>query len=171
MHPSKLIAQAIGINSTNPGFGTIQNLRPSQFLTTIINFFLGLAGVISFIFLLWGGIQWVMSGGDKEALDKSRKKISAALIGLSLVFSAYALIFIIRVLFGVSLIQFDIRTIGTAGGGGGGNPLCVPCSGPGYCGVTGNVYSYNGNCRTCLANGWGSPFPGTCDTSVCTTCP
>jgi hypothetical protein len=74
---------------------------------------LGIAGVISFIFLLWGGLQWIMAGGDKEGTEKARKKITAALIGLAIVFSAYALLYILRALFNIDLIQVNLQQIGT----------------------------------------------------------
>jgi hypothetical protein len=93
-------------------FQTLSNFTPSMFLSTLINIMLGAAGVVSFIVLLWGGLQWILAGGDKEGTEKARKKITAALIGLAIVFSAYALIYILRVLFGVDVIQVNLVQIG-----------------------------------------------------------
>jgi hypothetical protein len=97
--------------STN--FQPLATYTPSMFLRTLLNVMLGVAGVASFIFLLWGGLQWIMAGGDKEGTEKARKKITAALIGLAIVFSAYALLFILRTLFNIDLIQVNLQTIGT----------------------------------------------------------
>jgi len=47
----------------------------------------------------------------QQGTEKARKKITAALIGLAIVFSAYALLYILRVLFNIDLIQIDIRQI------------------------------------------------------------
>ncbi len=94
-------------------FDTLKNYTPSDFLRTILNLMLGIAGVASFIILLWGGLQWILAGGDKEGTEKARKKITAALIGLAIVFSAYALLYILRVLFNVNLIEFNLATIGS----------------------------------------------------------
>jgi hypothetical protein len=55
-----------------------------------------------------------MAGGDKDGLDKARKKISQALIGLAIVFSSYALLRIITILFfgqGTSSINLVINQI------------------------------------------------------------
>ncbi len=89
------------------------DITPSSYVTTAINLLLGAAGVGSFIFLLWGGVQWITAGSDKDAVEKARKKIINALIGLAVVFSAYAILFILRVLFNVDLIGFNIGPLGT----------------------------------------------------------
>jgi cytochrome bd-type quinol oxidase subunit 2 len=94
-------------------FGALLGYTPSMFLRTLINVLMGVSGVVSFIFLLWGGLQWILAGGDKEGTEKARKKITSALIGLAIVFSAYALLYILRALFNVNLIQFELRQIGT----------------------------------------------------------
>ena len=112
------LAPIVGGDSANianvaPEFGTLSNFTPSMFVSTLINIMLGAAGVVSFIVLLWGGLQWILAGGDKEGTEKARKRITAALIGLAIVFSAYALMYILRVLFGVDLIQVNLSQIGT----------------------------------------------------------
>lgn len=93
------------------GGDTIKNLRPSGYVSTAINLMLGSAGIIAFFFLLWGGLQWILAGGDKEGTEKARKRITSALIGLAIVFSAYALIFIIQALFGIDVLQLQLKAI------------------------------------------------------------
>jgi hypothetical protein len=51
------------------------------------------------------------AGGDKEATQKATKRISTALIGLTILFSVFAIIFVIESLFGISLTKFKIPTI------------------------------------------------------------
>lgn len=115
-NPRGVFAQAglndsVGVASNDPRFAGLNNIRPSNFVSAAINFMLGAAGVIAFIFLLWGGLQWILAGGDKEGTEKARKKITSALIGLAIVFSAYALLFIIRALFGIDLIAVNLSRI------------------------------------------------------------
>lgn len=122
-HPANVLAQVelqsidggdqASIANISEDFAPLTAFTPSDMLRTILNIMLGVAGVISFVVLLWGGLQWILAGGDKEGTEKARKKITAALIGLAIVFSAYALLYIIRVLFGVDLIQVNLQTIGT----------------------------------------------------------
>jgi len=100
------------VNITPPTeFAGLNNIRPSGVISMIINILLGGAGVIAFIFLLWGGLQWILAGGDKEGTEKARKRITSALIGLAIVFSAYALLYILRALFNIDLIRFNITGI------------------------------------------------------------
>lgn len=91
---------------TGEGVGILQ-----LFLTNFIIIALGAAGIVAFLMLLIGGIQWVTSGGDKEAVDKARKRITNALIGLAITFSIFAIIFIVETLFGVSITEFTIPVI------------------------------------------------------------
>lgn len=112
--PVKVFAQlndSVGIGASDPQFSNLQNLRPSNFVSAAINLLLGIAGVVAFVFLLWGGLQWILAGGDKEGTEKARKKITSALIGLAIVFSAYALLFIIRALFGIDLVAVNLGRI------------------------------------------------------------
>ncbi len=103
----------IGIEqNVDPDFTTIRSLTPSMILTTLLNLLLQLAGVFSFIFLLIGGIQWILAGGDKDAIEKARRKVVQALIGLVIVFSAYSFLFALRTLFNINLIQFNLGHIG-----------------------------------------------------------
>lgn len=102
----------INLKVTNSDFSAITNLKPSGFVTAAINLILIASAIIAFFFLLIGGVQWIFAGGDKEGTEKARKRITASLVGLAIVFSAYALVFIIQALFGVNILSFDLKQIG-----------------------------------------------------------
>lgn len=59
------------------------------------------AAVITFAFLIWGGLQWIMSGGDKSKYEEARGRITAALIGLAIVALAWLLIKLVSYFFGL----------------------------------------------------------------------
>lgn len=65
-------------------------------LATILTFFIRLffivAGLAALAFGLWGAIDWVVSSGEQEKLDKARQKIIAALVGVILVVVVLAVI-------------------------------------------------------------------------------
>ncbi len=103
----------VNITTTNPNLTPLTTLTPGMYSLAAINILFGLAGVLGFIFLLWGGIQWITAGGDKDAVEKGRRKIVQALIGLAAVFSAYAITYIIRVLFQVNIIQLTLQGLGS----------------------------------------------------------
>lgn len=74
-------------------------------LEAILNSLAGLAiiaaVVICFFFLLYGGIKWITSAGDKEALMKAQKTVTAALVGLVITFSVWAIIRLVKFFFGI----------------------------------------------------------------------
>jgi len=78
---------------------------------TVITIILSLAAVVAFIFLLMGGLQWVLSGGDKEGTEKARKRITASLVGLAIIFSAFAIIYVVQNVFGISITNVAVPTI------------------------------------------------------------
>jgi hypothetical protein len=70
------------------------------------------AGALIFFFMfIWGGIQWISSGGDKQGLESARGRITNAIIGLVILFAALAIIKFIESFFGVSILTLDIRPL------------------------------------------------------------
>lgn len=66
------------------GDNPVQGL--GKFIGFGINMFILLAGMFLLIYLLWGALDWISSGGEKEKLVKAQHKITNALIGMILVF-------------------------------------------------------------------------------------
>jgi threonine/homoserine/homoserine lactone efflux protein len=109
--PSVLAQDTINLVDSSSQYNYIFSLRPGAFVRTAINLTLGVAGVVGFLYLLWGGLQLITAGGDKDGIEKGRRKITFALIGLAATFSVYALMYVIQVLFGINLINFTINRI------------------------------------------------------------
>jgi len=74
-------------------------------ISTAIKFILIVAALIAFIFLVIGGIRWIVSGGDKEATTKAQSTITAALIGLVIVFAAWAIIRLLETFFAIEILS------------------------------------------------------------------
>ena len=72
-------------------------------ITKIITIAFVIATILALAFLIFGGIRWIISGGEKEKVEEARKAIVAALVGLVLVFLSY---FILRLVFTVIGIEF-----------------------------------------------------------------
>lgn len=66
------------------------------------------AALLVFAYLIWGGIQWITSGGDKGKTQEARDRITAALVGLAVVASAWAVMLIIQYFFGISILDDNI---------------------------------------------------------------
>jgi TRAP-type C4-dicarboxylate transport system permease small subunit len=67
------------------------------------------AALLVFAYLIWGGIQWITSGGDKGKTQEARDRITAALVGLAVVASAWAVMLIIQYFFGISVLDSNIQ--------------------------------------------------------------
>ena len=59
--------------------------------------------LVFFFMLVLGGLKWVMSGGDQKAVEAARSQITNALIGLAIVFAAWAIMQLINIVFGVNI--------------------------------------------------------------------
>lgn len=116
---SGILAPAAFAQSATPDLtgGTInipqpENLRIinlGKLIGSLLSLFLFLAGLIAFVYLLWGGFQWITSGGDKANIESARNKIQAALLGLLLVFAAYALFKLVANFLGVpDIFNFNL---------------------------------------------------------------
>lgn len=57
------------------------------------------------IFLIWGGIDWMMSEGDQEKLKNAKNKITHALFGMGLLAASFAIIKILDVVFGIDVLN------------------------------------------------------------------
>lgn len=68
-----------------------------------------IAALLVFMYLIWGGIQWITSGGDKAKTQEARDRITAALVGLAVVAAAWAVMLIIQYFFGISVLDENIQ--------------------------------------------------------------
>ncbi len=60
-------------------------------ITNIINIALGFLGIISVGFILYAGFQWMTAGGNADRVDKAKKILIRAVIGLVIILSAFAI--------------------------------------------------------------------------------
>jgi cytochrome bd-type quinol oxidase subunit 2 len=97
------------------GFDTLSNLSIGGVIQTFITIALIVAGIVFLFMLILGGIRWIMSGGDKAQTETARNQITAALIGLVVVFAAYAIATLVANIFGVDILDFEVPTIPGAG--------------------------------------------------------
>ena len=79
-----------------------------------------IAGLITFVYLVWGGIEWLTSGGDKEKYESARGRITAAVIGLVIVIAAWAVMSLIGNFLGINWSNMTIKSWRDFSGGTGG---------------------------------------------------
>lgn len=100
------------------GSGTIE--KPTGFadnvgslLNAVLSFVMVVAALLVLMYLIWGGIEWITSGGDKGKTESARNKITAAVIGLIVLAAAYAIFMLVIRFLGFSDMNelFTVRTI------------------------------------------------------------
>jgi cytochrome bd-type quinol oxidase subunit 2 len=93
----------------------IKDMAGSDYVALIVKnlltLFLIVTGVVALFMLVIGGIRWILSAGDKAQLEGARSQVTQALIGLVIVFSAFAIIKLIGSFFGIELLTFDLNPL------------------------------------------------------------
>lgn len=87
-------------NATGIGVSGLCNVTLGGVVITALNTVIFVAFVAALIFLIIGGIKWIMSGGDKEGANKAKETVTSALIGLAVVLGSWVLINVILKFFG-----------------------------------------------------------------------
>lgn len=97
-----LFAQKITINGQVIE-GPLKNINTLADLINIITQFIyPFSGILLFIYLAWGGYDYLLSGGNPEKVKAGQGKITSAFIGFTLLFLTYILVQIITRIFGLS---------------------------------------------------------------------
>ena len=105
----------------NPAPGILVGTRTFEvLLKDIINIALYFAGGIAVLFLIIGGFRYVTSLGNEEAMEKAKKTITSAVLGIIIIVMAFALVAIINTLLtkGTEGQAPNTTGMGTTGAGG-----------------------------------------------------
>ena len=71
--------------------GLPANVSLTRMIANIIEVALSFVGVILIILIIYAGFLWMTSAGNQEKISKARKIMVAAVVGVVIVFSAYAI--------------------------------------------------------------------------------
>src|SRR3990167_2909547 len=98
-------------------YGEGAGLSTQDVRVTVVNIIrvsLGVLGTIFLVFIVYGGVTWMTAGGSAEQVEKAKKIITNATIGLVVIFLAFA------------IASFVLRKLEEVAGGGlpgGGGPV------------------------------------------------
>lgn len=106
-----LAADTIELRPKTGEFKDLGNLELPQIISTLIKLTLVVAAVVFFFILVIGGIQWIASGGDKAQTEAARNRITAALVGLVIVFAAWAIIALINTFFNIDIFSLTLPSV------------------------------------------------------------
>lgn len=120
------------IESKIASFPFTQNNGLGIFISNLLGLLIGIAAVLLLVFLVWGGIEWILSGGEKAGVENARNKITNALIGLVIVVAAWAIFSLLKTFLGLPN-NVQVGGGGGPGGGGGGTGGKSVCGGTVNC--------------------------------------
>jgi len=72
------------------GISSEKNLE--QLIVGVTNFILSFVAAIAILMLIYGGYLWIVDRGDGSLVEKSKKIIAGAVIGIMIVISAYTIV-------------------------------------------------------------------------------
>lgn len=107
-----LLAQdKIDFQNVGGDFKGLTSLTVPSLVSGLIRLTLVVAAIVFFFILVIGGIRWIASGGDKAQTEAARGQITAALVGLVIVFAAWAIVQLIQVFFGINIFQLSLPSV------------------------------------------------------------
>lgn len=105
LQPAAVYAQCPADGATAPSGGVTGGVNCAQgtdqpgnlfgsggIFTTIVNILLFIIGAIAVIMLVYGGIRYVLSGGDASAVTAAKNTILYAIVGIIVAVLAYAIV-------------------------------------------------------------------------------
>ena len=83
---------------------SLSNLTVGGIVSGAISLILIIVALVFFFILVIGGLKWITSGGDEKKVATARAQITNALIGLVIVFAAWAIMKLIGTVFGIDIV-------------------------------------------------------------------
>ncbi len=106
---------AMSICPSGSQFTSLCNLKPDKLgnvVGAVVQVLLVIAVVTCLFFLIWGGIRWITSGGDKGSVQAARSTIIAAIVGLVIAMLAFFILNIVLIFMtGKGLTTLSIPTL------------------------------------------------------------
>jgi len=91
-----------------PGYGKVDTpenipsgVQSQSLVTAALSIALIIGIIMSLFYLIYGGIFWLQSGGDKTKLDKARRTIIYAVVGLIVMSLALLIVNVILAALGI----------------------------------------------------------------------
>lgn len=81
------------------------NTDLGDFVSRVFSAIIIVGGIATFIYMVYGGLQWIMAGGEKDKVKDAREKITQAVIGLAILASAWAIYKLIDYFFGIGIVE------------------------------------------------------------------
>jgi NADH:ubiquinone oxidoreductase subunit 5 (subunit L)/multisubunit Na+/H+ antiporter MnhA subunit len=101
----KIGEQEIEAPSGIPVGGLGEGEAGAKLIQNGLSWLLVTAVILALIFLIWGGIKWITSEGDKTKVTNARKTIIYSLVGMIIAFLSFVIVSLIsNNFFGIELL-------------------------------------------------------------------
>ncbi len=111
--PEVFAQSVVNLQPQEGQFQGLGTLTIAGIISAAIKLTLVVAALVFFFMLVVGGIKWILSGGDKAQTEAARNQITAALVGLVIVFAAWAIVQLVQAFFGINILSLTIPTAKT----------------------------------------------------------
>ena len=78
----------------------------AEWFSRILGAILVIGVLLVLIYLLWGAISWISSGGDTAKVQKARDQMTQAVIGLIVLTAVTAIYMLVQQALGIEVINF-----------------------------------------------------------------
>ncbi len=105
-----------------------QNYDALELINRFIAYAIIIAGFLSILFIFWGGITFILSGGQEDKIKQAVATIRYAIIGLVITLTAVIIVGFVGSALGLNVVEYInmgeifqlVSEITSEGGGGGG---------------------------------------------------
>lgn len=85
-------------NQAGTGFGNL--------ISHVLSIVIMVAALLLFMYLLWGGLDWITAGGDSGKVGKARDKMLQAILGMVVLAGSVAIFILVQNILKVQLLTF-----------------------------------------------------------------
>jgi len=112
-NPVAILAEDNRAINLNPPvqFNIPTGVTISTVIGAVVTILLIAAAVIFLVYLVLGGIKWIMSEGDKAQVEAARNQITHAIFGLVIVFGAWIVISLVQGILGINILNLQLPNI------------------------------------------------------------
>lgn len=105
----QFIALKVGNYEVKAPSSIPQGDQAPAILSNAVTILMTVGVIAAVIMVIWAGIQWTTSEGDKQKVAAARARLTWGIIGLIIIFLAYLIVNILSHLFGVNLLNFELE--------------------------------------------------------------
>lgn len=85
-----------------PSASPLASITPAGIVSNILPYVFGAAGLALLVYMIFGGLQYMLSRGDPKAMQSAQAKITNALIGFLIIILAFTITQLVAQILGIN---------------------------------------------------------------------